>query len=533
MATTTNAVPPSILKPSAGSIGSSKLPNDPSAIEKYNWLLHVMYGRGEYDRIQQFIRIQSQKNSYMTYIQALVHRQEGRIVEALDLFQTCVIENPSLVNIKQVAKSLALLGRYRVAIDAYKEALTRTNNDWEIFHNLGLCYMQLREFTEAKQYLLQALQISEIQEASYLALGKIYMLEGEREEAEATFERGARRNPESPTLFTQIGLLAFERAHYTKAFECFGTALTFCPTHTPAIMAACQVIQKHGDADVALSKYRIVYGRKPECAQVWNNIGMCFFSKKKFVAAVSCLKRANYLAPFELYILYNLALVHLYLQQNASAAIFLQSAIRINRKHAPSYALLGVALSKLNDPENALRAYTYSLKLDPTDPMALLNYAIFQTNTGVPKSKVDTTLQQFYKNYTERATSTNQRELDDSMLDIAKRLIAPTSGIPPQSTYASPPKTTYSSPPPTTTSVQHEQDDVSSPSTSVFSPRKPHEVKSYDEDTLEKPVQETPVVKTKIFDDGRHRQRRGKQLPTLSTNAKPVQNEEQDESTAF
>ncbi|CAF4579525.1 unnamed protein product, partial [Rotaria socialis] len=55
--------------------------------------------------------------------------------------------------------------------------------------------MQLREFTEAKQYLLQALQVSEIQEASYLALGKIYMLDGERDEAEAIFERGARRNP--------------------------------------------------------------------------------------------------------------------------------------------------------------------------------------------------------------------------------------------------------------------------------------------------------------------------------------------------
>ncbi|CAF4752908.1 unnamed protein product, partial [Rotaria socialis] len=201
-------------------------------------------------------------------------------------------------------------------------------------------------------------------------------------------------------------------------------------------MAACQVIQKHGDADVALSKYRIVYGRKPECAQVWNNIGMCFFSKKKFVAAVSCLKRANYLAPFELYILYNLALVHLYLQQNASAAIFLQSAIRLNRKHAPSYALLGVALSKLNDPENALRAYTYSLKLNPTDPTTLLNYAIFQTNTGVPKSKIDTTLQQFYQSYTERASSVNQRELDASMLEIAGKLVAPISGTVSQSTYA-------------------------------------------------------------------------------------------------
>ena len=35
-------------------------------------------------------------------------------------------------------------------------------------------------------------------------------------------------------------------------------------------------------------------------------LGMCFFGKKKYVAAISCLKRANYLAPFDWKILYNL-----------------------------------------------------------------------------------------------------------------------------------------------------------------------------------------------------------------------------------
>ncbi|CAF1119491.1 unnamed protein product [Rotaria sp. Silwood1] len=423
MATTTpSLISNSILNSSTVNSNFSKWPNDISLIDKYNWLLHIMYGRGEYDRIQQFIRIQLHRNTYMTYIQALVYRQEGRIIEALEYFQKCVLENPSLTNIKQVAKSLALLGRYRLAIDAYKEALTYTINDWEIFHNLGLCYMHINELQQAKQYFLQAIQITEIQEASFLALGKIYLLEGEREEAETIYEQGTRRNPESVELFTQIGLIAFERANYTKAFECFGIALTFSPTHIPAIMAACQVIQKHGDADVALSKYRIIYGRKPECAQVWNNIGMCFFSKKKLVAAVSCLKRANYLAPFELYILYNLALVHLYLQQNASAAIFLQSAIRINKKHAPSYALLGVALSKLNDFDNALKAFIYSLKLDPTDPMTLLNLAILQMNTGVSQSIIDKTLKEFHQYYSERTALTTHHQIDTSMLDFAAKL---------------------------------------------------------------------------------------------------------------
>jgi Bardet-Biedl syndrome 4 protein len=225
VATTTTVVPPRILKPSADSIVASKWPNDLSTTDKYNWLLHIMYGRGEYDHMQQFIRIHSYKNSYMSYVQALVYRQEGRINEALEYFQNCVLENPSLINIKQVAKSLALLGRYRLAIDAYKDALTRTTNDWEILHNLGLCYLNLNELAEAKKYFLQALQISEIQEASYLSLGKVLILEGEREEAEVVYERGARRNPESPAIFTKIGLMAFEVKFH---FSFFPSSHSFC-----------------------------------------------------------------------------------------------------------------------------------------------------------------------------------------------------------------------------------------------------------------------------------------------------------------
>ncbi|CAF4163139.1 unnamed protein product, partial [Rotaria magnacalcarata] len=91
-----------------------------------------------------------------------------------------------------------------------------------------------------------------------------------------------------------------------------------------------------------------------------------------------------------------MALVHLYLQQNASAAIFLESAIRINKKHAPSYTLLGITLSKLNDFNNALKSFNYSLKIDPTDPITLLNLAILETNTGVSQSKIDKTLKQFH-----------------------------------------------------------------------------------------------------------------------------------------
>ena len=58
--------------------------------------------------------------------------------------------------------------------------------------------------------------------------------------------------------------------------------------------------------DVALVKYRVAAAQTPNSAQLWNNIGMCFFGKGKNVAAVACLKRAVYFTPFEWIISYNL-----------------------------------------------------------------------------------------------------------------------------------------------------------------------------------------------------------------------------------
>jgi Bardet-Biedl syndrome 4 protein len=65
--------------------------------------------------------------------------------------------------------------------------------------------------------------------------------------------------------------------------------------------------------DVALVKYRVAAVQIPNSAQLWNNIGMCFFGKEKYVAAIACLKRAVYLSPFEWIISFNLGCFDYYL----------------------------------------------------------------------------------------------------------------------------------------------------------------------------------------------------------------------------
>ena len=55
-------------------------------------------------------------------------------------------------------------------------------------------------------------------------------------------------------------------------------------------------MQQHGDYDVALTKYRLVTQSSPESPHLWNNIGMCFFGKKKYVAVCSPSHTMHWLA---------------------------------------------------------------------------------------------------------------------------------------------------------------------------------------------------------------------------------------------
>ena len=56
--------------------------------------------------------------------------------------------------------------------------------------------------------------------------------------------------------------------------------------------------------------------------------------------AISCLKRAVYLAPFDWKILYNLGLVHLTMQQYASSFHYLSAAINLRPKMGQLFMLL-------------------------------------------------------------------------------------------------------------------------------------------------------------------------------------------------
>lgn len=394
--------------------------------ERRNWLLHLHYVRKEYPickaLINEILTEAAGMCEYAVYVKALILREEGEIQESLDAFQQCVqINQSNPTNLKQVARSLFLLGRHKAALQVYNEALKVCPHDWEIFHNQGVCYMYTKDTDKAKECLQTALHLSK-HDITYKILGKCYLNEHNIEEAVAVFKKAVEFSPENPELMTTLGLLYMQLNENQKAFEMLGNALVYDPCNVKAILAAGAMIQDQGDFEVALTKYHNASTKIPESPQLWNNIGMCFFGKTKYVAAISCLKRAIYLAPFEWTIMYNLGLVHITMQQYASAFHYLTAAVTIKPKLAKLYMLLAITLTNLDAHENAKQAYEQALKYNTSDPEISLNYAIFLCN----KNERQAAIQQLvaYKEKIKATDGQKQSNIDSDTEEIINQLEA-------------------------------------------------------------------------------------------------------------
>ena len=90
---------------------------------------------------------------------------------------------------------------------------------------------------------------------------------------------GLEYSPENPELLTTIGLVYIRLGENFQAFQFLGNSLTLDPKNPKTILAAGSIIQDKSDHDAALLKYRIAAVYNPDSAELWNNIGMCFFGK--------------------------------------------------------------------------------------------------------------------------------------------------------------------------------------------------------------------------------------------------------------
>jgi Bardet-Biedl syndrome 4 protein len=353
--------------------------------ESKNWLVFMLYIRNEPEDclkvIEEILKEFNNRNDLVTYIKGLILRSRGEIQQSLEMLKWSQKLNPvSMEIVKQVGRCLHLMGRSKAAIDVYDQALKLSQDDWEIWHCKGMCHTHRNEIEDALECFHSANLIQK-HDVTFIQQGELLVRKEDYKSAIDTYLEALEFSPENPELLTTLGLLYLRLSENLKSFQYLGNALTLDPINTKALLATGSIIQDRSDHDAALLKYRIIAIYNPNSAQLWNNIAMCFFGKGKYVATIACLKKAQYLDPFEWIIAYNLGIAHLSTMQYASAFHYFNAAISLNPYFASSYMYLALALSNLGDIENACMAYEKAASLEE-DFLIYLNYSITLKNYG-------------------------------------------------------------------------------------------------------------------------------------------------------
>jgi Bardet-Biedl syndrome 4 protein len=68
-----------------------------------------------------------------------------------------------------------LLGKHKAALEVYQEAQRIGINDWEIWHNMGLCYMYLKQYDKSIEAFNNANSMQR-HDVTFMQLGKVRSL---------------------------------------------------------------------------------------------------------------------------------------------------------------------------------------------------------------------------------------------------------------------------------------------------------------------------------------------------------------------
>lgn len=158
------------------------IPKELPPAERYNWLYHIHYIRGEHDLCLKQMERYNTGSEYSTYLRGLISLREGNAKSALNSFNSLKSMNNSTY-IKAIARCLMLLGRHQNVCDLIKEiGLKVSPNDWQLWSLYGNALLYMGSIQLAKDAFQNALQTTN-QIEPFISLAQCHIAESDYKSA--------------------------------------------------------------------------------------------------------------------------------------------------------------------------------------------------------------------------------------------------------------------------------------------------------------------------------------------------------------
>ncbi|MCT8339847.1 tetratricopeptide repeat protein [Flavobacteriaceae bacterium TK19130] len=208
-------------------------------------------------------------------IEMLIFENELEVADSL-LNELYVLEQNNQEVYIQKANILSRKDDHKKAIQLLEQALEYTDDEADVFSLIGMEYMFLEDFENAKYYFMKCL---EEDETDYSALYNIiYCFEclGQHEEAIDYLNDYLNKNPYCEVAWHQVGKQYFVMKDFKKALAAFDFAIISDDRFIGAYLEKGKVLERLKKYEEAIESYSITLGLDDPTSFALLRIGKCY-----------------------------------------------------------------------------------------------------------------------------------------------------------------------------------------------------------------------------------------------------------------
>lgn len=197
----------------------------------------------------------------------------------------------------QKANIFSKKNNHTQAIKMLQTVLEMTSDATDVFALLGMEYLFIEDYENAKYNFMKCLESDEEDYAALYNIIYCFDFLGQRKDAIDYLNMFLNKNPYSEVAWHQIGMQYFDLKQYEKALTSFDFAIISDEYFIGAYFEKGKVLEKLNRFDEAIENYRITLELDDPTAFAYLRIGKCYEKKKQWETALKYYKKAVHEDP--------------------------------------------------------------------------------------------------------------------------------------------------------------------------------------------------------------------------------------------
>lgn len=263
-------------------------------------------------------------------------------------------------------------GKLDEAERIYRAILQQHPNDANALHFFGVVQAQRQNFAEAADLIDRAIVLDPGNATVHSNRGNVFRMQGQNEDALASYERALVLFPESVDALVNRGDVLLGMGRHEAALASYDELLLLAPDHRDVQIKRCRVLEFLGRFEDALTGYDRALAIRGDDPQVLFLRGMVLEKLMRHADAVENYDRALAIKPDSAKIHNDRGIALRRLQRRTEALDSFDRALALNPEFAEAHNNRGALLSDMGRHAEALESYDLALEFGP-DVTGFLN----------------------------------------------------------------------------------------------------------------------------------------------------------------